>query len=113
VPPGGGTKGTDKKENKDEASLNRAKLIVEVPADAKLYIDDQPMKTTSARRVFSTPGLEPGQAYYYMVRVEVVRDGKVQSDTRRVIVRAGEEARADFNRLEPTPTVAANAGGGQ
>jgi uncharacterized protein (TIGR03000 family) len=106
-------KGTGTGTNKEEAALSRAKLIVEVPADAKLYIDDQPMKTTSARRVFSTPALEPGQAYYYMVRVEVMRDGKVQSDTRRVIVRAGEEIRADFNRLEPTPTVAANAVGGR
>jgi uncharacterized protein (TIGR03000 family) len=97
----------------DEVSLTRARLVVEVPAEAKLYIDDQPMKTASPRRVFSTPALEPGQAYYYMVRVEVERDGKVQSETRRVIVRAGEEVRADFSRVNESPTVTAAAGLGR
>jgi uncharacterized protein (TIGR03000 family) len=110
TPPAGAPKTGGKP---DEVSLNRAKLVVEVPADARLYIDDQPMKTTAARRVFSTPALEPGQAYYYMVRVEVLRDGKVQSETKRVIVRAGEEVRADFARMDVTPTVTAAAGIGR
>jgi uncharacterized protein (TIGR03000 family) len=79
---------------------NRAKLIVELPKDGKLFIDDMPMKTTSNVRSFNTPSLEPGQAYYYMVRVETVRDGKPVSDSRRVIVRAGQTARADFKDLE-------------
>jgi uncharacterized protein (TIGR03000 family) len=77
-------------------STSRAKLVVELPADAKLFIDDMPMKTTSGKRAFNTPVLEPGQAYYYMVRIEYVRDGKPVSETRRVIVRAGLTARADF-----------------
>jgi uncharacterized protein (TIGR03000 family) len=94
-------------------SLYRAKLIVEVPVDAKLYIDDQPMKTTSTRRVFSTPALEPGQAYYYVVRVEVMRDGKPQSDTRRVIVRAGEVAQADFNNRGAVASAPPEAGLGR
>jgi uncharacterized protein (TIGR03000 family) len=52
--------------------------------------------------------LTPGQAYFYDVRVEVVRDGKKLSDTRRVIVRAGEEARANFPNMEAnTATVKA------
>jgi uncharacterized protein (TIGR03000 family) len=85
-------------EKKDDVKLStsRAKLIVELPADAKLFIDDVPMKTPSGKRAFNTPTLEPGQAYYYMVRIEYVRDGKPVSETRRVIVRAGLTARADF-----------------
>jgi uncharacterized protein (TIGR03000 family) len=81
-----------------EASVpaNRARLIVEVPEDAKLYIDDQLMKTTSARRNFSTPDLEPGQTYYYMLRVEVTRDNTRHSETRRVLIRPGQEAKATF-----------------
>jgi uncharacterized protein (TIGR03000 family) len=95
----------DKKEG--EVST-RAKLVVEVPADARLYIDDQLMKTTSSKRVFSTPFLAQGQAYYYEVRVEVLRDGKPVSETKKVVVRAGEEARASFPNLEPA-TVTAQA----
>jgi uncharacterized protein (TIGR03000 family) len=96
------------KPKEGEVSLSRAKLVVEVPADAKLYIDDQLMKTTSSKRVFSTPTLAQGQAYYYEVRVEVVRDGKPVSETKRVIVRAGEEARANFASMEAA-TVTAKA----
>jgi uncharacterized protein (TIGR03000 family) len=103
-PPAGGT-GT----KPPEAYLNRARVIVDVPSDAKLFIDDQPMKTTSSHRVFSTPALEPGQAYYYIVRVEVMRDGKPVADSKRVIVRAGEEARADFTQVAQTTPPAATA----
>ncbi len=89
------------KSSKEEARLsNRAKLVVELPPGAKLFIDDKPMKNVSGVRSFNTPDLEPGQAYYYMVRVESVRDGKPVSETRRVIVRAGQVARADFKDLE-------------
>lgn len=89
-----------------------AKLIIEVPADAKLFIDDQPMKTTSARRVFSTPTLQPGQTYYYIVRAEVVRDGQTISDTKRVTLKAGDVIRAGFAGLgatDPNKAVAAVA----
>jgi uncharacterized protein (TIGR03000 family) len=92
----------DKKDGdkKDGTSLNQARLIVELPEDARLYIDDHLTKTTSARRVFNTPTLDRGLSYYYMVRAEVVRDGKTYSETKRVIVRAGEEIRTAFPELE-------------
>ena len=84
----------------------KAKLIVELPADAKLYIDDQLMKTPSAVRQFNTPELQPGQTYYYMVRVEMPSEGTPQTVTRRVLVRAGEEVTADFKDMKaPLATV--------
>jgi uncharacterized protein (TIGR03000 family) len=73
-----------------------ARLIIEKPADAKLFVDDRPVKCNAARETFSTPGLDPAQAYYYMVRVEMVRDGRPVSETRRVIVRAGETVQETF-----------------
>jgi uncharacterized protein (TIGR03000 family) len=86
-----------KKEDNKETSLNStARLVVELPADAKLYIDNQAVKLASGKRTFSTPNLDRGQAYYYMVRAEVVRDGKTYSETKRVIVRSGEIAQASF-----------------
>jgi uncharacterized protein (TIGR03000 family) len=57
------------------------------------------MKTPSGRRTFNTPVIEPGQAYYYMVRAEVVLDGKTHSETKRVIVRAGQNTQVGFPEL--------------
>jgi uncharacterized protein (TIGR03000 family) len=103
LPPAKPSKNGDK--DKDaRVSPTRAKLVVELPEDAKLFIDDMPMKTKSGVRAFNTPALEPGQAYYYIVRIEYVLDGKPMSETRRVIVRAGLTARADFKDVE-TDTV--------
>jgi uncharacterized protein (TIGR03000 family) len=92
--------------DKDTTALAKAKLTVELPADAKLYIDDQPMKATSNVRQFNTPELQPGRTYYYMVRVEAAKDGAPpQTVTRRVLVRAGEEVKADFKDMA-TPVIA-------
>jgi uncharacterized protein (TIGR03000 family) len=105
VAPGAGTGGTPpetapppKKEKKE--SETTAKLVVEVPADARLYIDDHLMKTKSNVRVFNTPTLEPKTSYYYVLRAELVRDGQTVSDTKKIVVRAGQEVRTSFTGLE-------------
>jgi uncharacterized protein (TIGR03000 family) len=93
----------DKEEEmEDQRNLGptKSKVIIEVPGDAKLFIDDQPMKSGSTRRVFSTPELQPGQAYYYILRAEVVRDGQTITRTKRLIVRPGQEVRATFPGLK-------------
>lgn len=84
---------------KETNAAQPAKLLVEVPADARLFIDGQQMKATAERRSFNTPALPPGQSYFYEVKAEVVRDGKTYSESKRVIVRAGETARAAFPEL--------------
>ena len=61
----------------------------------------------SPRRAFHTPELEKGQDYYYVLRAEVVRDGKPVSETRRVIVRAGETVQETFREPAVTTTTAA------
>jgi uncharacterized protein (TIGR03000 family) len=101
MPPAGWAKTVPSpKQDKEAAASTRAKLIVEVPADAKLYIDDQLTQTGSDRRVFSTPELEVGRAYHYVVRAEVTRDGRKVEQTKRVIVRPGEEALASFTDMD-------------
>jgi uncharacterized protein (TIGR03000 family) len=100
ISPGAEKAPAPKKESKETMAPSKAKLIVELPRDAKLYIDDHVMKTTSGKRTFNTPSLEQGQQYYYIVRAEVVLDGKTYSETKRVLVRAGEEVRASFPELE-------------
>jgi uncharacterized protein (TIGR03000 family) len=86
-------------DTKSGMTSNRARLIVELPADAKLYVDDNPVPGTAGRRAFRTPELDRTQTYYYEVRAEVMRDGKPVGETRRVIVRAGEVVRANFLNL--------------
>jgi uncharacterized protein (TIGR03000 family) len=99
-----------KPEPRQTLAPTKSKLVVEVPADAKLYIDDQLMKTASAKRVFNTPTLEPGQQYYYILKAEVVREGKTYSETKRVLVRAGQEIKAAFPELESEAIAKAESG---
>lgn len=89
---------------KTTSTASPAKLLVEMPADAKLFVDDQPIPA-EGRREFHTPALSQGQTYYYVVRAEVVREGKMVSDSKRVVFRAGEETRADFSALGKTEAV--------
>lgn len=93
APAGKDTKDAPKVETKPMS--NSAKLIIDAPADAALYVDDMPVKADKNRQ-FSTPALEPGQTYYYTVRIEMLRDGKPVSESRRVLVRANEVARESF-----------------
>lgn len=109
LPPGDGKPADPKKDKQPDMEVSaKARLVVEVPGDAKVYIDDQLMKTKEGVRKYSTPTLEPGQLYYYMVKAEIVRDGKTQSETKRVVVKAGEESRLSFDKLEPVATAKAD-----
>ena len=82
-----------------------ATVVVSLPADATLTIDGEATTSTSTTRVFQTPQLEPGQTFHYTFQAQVERDGKVQTVTRRVEVRAGEQTQVSLPL--PTATVAA------
>ncbi len=100
IPP---PKTEEKKSGTSSAAPDRAKVIVQLPADARLYVDDHPIKTTRDNQAFNTPRLEPGQTYYYEVRAEAVRDGKPVVESKRVLVRAGQEVTVSFPKLEKDP----------
>lgn len=74
-------------------------MVVRVPANAKVFIDDNLMQSTSTERVFTSPPIEPGQSYYYTIRVVVQRDGREVEDVRRVTVKPGEISRLAFDTL--------------
>jgi uncharacterized protein (TIGR03000 family) len=110
MPPAGSEGAPYPRKDEGKEQQSRAKIVIEVPEDAKLFIDDQLMKTTSTQRAFATPMLDEGQAYYYIVRAEVIREGKTYEQTRRVIVRAGEQVKTSLNDLQPvTGTATARA----
>jgi uncharacterized protein (TIGR03000 family) len=101
------------KKEKTTALDQAARLIVELPADAKLYVDDKPTKATSERRIFNTPELEPGQTYYYILRAETVRNGQTQSEIKRVLLHRGEVVQTSFRDLGTVAVAETQASGGQ
>jgi len=81
-----------------------AHVVVKLPETARLYIDNTICPLTSATRAFDTPTLKPGQAYAYTLRAEVNRAGKPITESKRVIVRAGEETVVEFSDLQTVQT---------
>jgi uncharacterized protein (TIGR03000 family) len=91
------------KSTEDETSAGRARLEVQLPPGARLYVDDTPVPVRDGKRSFRTPELDRGQVYYYEVRAEVMRDGKPVSETRHVVIKPGQTAREDFRDLGARP----------
>jgi uncharacterized protein (TIGR03000 family) len=69
---------------------NEARLIVHLPPQASLTIDDYPTMSRMDSRVFVTPPLDPGKTYTYTLRGELNRDGRFIRETKTVEVKAGE-----------------------
>lgn len=76
-----------------QTPISTAKLYVTLPADAKLTINGSPTVSTSESRVFESPSLAPGKTFYYELKATVVRDGRTETVTKTVDVRAGEDSR--------------------
>lgn len=82
-----------------------ATLVVNLPADATLTIDNQATLSTTANRVFVTPALEVGKEYQYTLKAQVTREGKVQTATAQVTLRPGEVSQVELKI--PATSVAA------
>lgn len=78
---------------------NTATIVVNVSANAKVYIDDHLMKSTATERTFVSPELELGQSYYYMVRVVAEVDGNSVEEVKKVRVQAGERSLLAFEKI--------------
>jgi uncharacterized protein (TIGR03000 family) len=73
-----------------------ATIVVTLPEDAKLSIDDEPTTSTSGNRVFVSPSLPTGHDYHYTLKAEVMRDGKAVTVEETITVKAGEETRIEL-----------------
>jgi len=92
-------KDKDKNKGLDDEQSNlgsSATLVVTLPADAKLTVDEHPSHATTAVRRFTTPALETGRDFYYTLRVEIPTASGVEVVTKRVVVRAGQETQTSF-----------------
>jgi uncharacterized protein (TIGR03000 family) len=70
-----------------------ATIIVSLPAEATLTIDDTPTRSRSNTRVFVTPPLEPGKVFHYTLKAETRRDGRTLNTSERIAVQASKETR--------------------
>jgi uncharacterized protein (TIGR03000 family) len=73
------------------------RIVVSLPDDAKLTIDDYATTSTSGNRTFVSPALALGRDYHYTLKAKVTRDGKPVEVEKKITVRAGEETRVNFD----------------
>jgi uncharacterized protein (TIGR03000 family) len=81
------------------SSQGPARLTVELPTTAKLFVDGAEVAGTGTTRQFHTPELAAGGSFFYDLRAEVEVNGSVQTEEKRVVVRAGETVTASFAKL--------------
>jgi uncharacterized protein (TIGR03000 family) len=99
---GGGTKDGTKKDGKggkkeggnDEETLltpgtAQVVIVVSLPAEAKLFIDDKATRSTGPTRVFVSPTLEGGRSYTYELKGEMKQEGRTRNVSKSVKVEPG------------------------
>jgi uncharacterized protein (TIGR03000 family) len=75
-----------------------ARITVQVPAGAQLFVDDQPTAQTGAVREFVTPAtLEPGRNYQYKLRAQWQQNGQTVTRERTVEFKADSSIIVNFN----------------
>jgi len=80
-------------------------LVVEVPANAEIFVNGTKTTSQGARRQFLSRGLVAGKTYEFVVRMAVDRDGQVEESTKVVALSAGERSKVSFVS-EAAPAVA-------
>jgi len=72
-------------------------LSVNVPEDAKIFVNGQATSSTGDARQYVSRDLASGYNYTYEVRAEVIRDGRTVEQVKKVDLRAGETAKVAFD----------------
>jgi uncharacterized protein (TIGR03000 family) len=83
-------------ENSQSSSSNRAKLFVEIPANASLFIDGKPFAVSDGFGTFVTPELESDKTYSYLLKIEMDHNGTKVVDTKKVVLKAGDRITKSF-----------------
>ena len=87
------------------SAASEATLTVNVPSDARVFVNGVKTKSVGSERSYVSRGLQSGFNYSYEVRAEVERDGKVVEETKTVSLMAGRTAHVAFtlNSREAAP----------
>jgi uncharacterized protein (TIGR03000 family) len=82
-----------------------AQVVVRVPADARLYVDDNSTTSTGTVRRLVTPPLDRDATYTYSLRAEVERNGETLTREKEVDFQGGERVvvRFDFPAQRSSP----------
>jgi uncharacterized protein (TIGR03000 family) len=81
----------------------RARVTINVPENARVYVNDRPLALASGTHTINTPPLEKGKPHTYVFKAEVTRNGETVADTQRIFVESGQSVTVQFN----LPAVAA------
>jgi uncharacterized protein (TIGR03000 family) len=76
-----------------QSQASPARVVVNVPENAKLWVEQVYCPLTGEQRAFNTPALQPGSQYYYTLTVELAQGGR---ESRRVEVQPGRTVEVDF-----------------
>lgn len=94
------------------SAASEATLTVNVPSDARVYVNGTQTKSVGSERSYVSRGLQSGFNYTYEVRAEVERDGQVVEETKMVSLMAGRKARVAFalqeSEVAPSTTLTVN-----
>jgi uncharacterized protein (TIGR03000 family) len=83
-----------------------ARLTIQVPPDAVLWLEGQPTQQTGAVRQFVTPPLEAGVPYTYTIRARWQEGGQPVEQVQSLSVQAGQQRSASFPSAGPIPVAA-------
>jgi len=81
-------------------------ITIWVPYEAKVTVNGNPTKSTGSRRQFVSFGLKPGYSYKYEIRAELVRDGQTVSESKTVVLTAGQREGVAFGFNKATAELA-------
>jgi uncharacterized protein (TIGR03000 family) len=73
-----------------------AHITINVPADAKVWFDDTPTKSTGAVRQYTTPPLDPGTHYSYDIRAQWTENGHEVTQSQKVQFNPGGQVVVNF-----------------
>ena len=73
-----------------------AKVVVNIPADSKLWVEDVACPLKGETRSFSTAALQPGSRYFYNLTVESAQGTR---ETRRIELSPGQTTEVDFKTV--------------
>jgi uncharacterized protein (TIGR03000 family) len=73
-----------------------ATLTVQVPADARVFVNGLATTSTGSLRRYVSNGLRAGYNYTYQIRAEIVRDGQTIAETKTVKLQAGDAPNVEF-----------------
>ncbi|MFN4261181.1 MAG: TIGR03000 domain-containing protein [Gemmataceae bacterium] len=79
-----------------QPTVATGKIVVHVPADAVIWVDDTQSQQTGTERRYESPPIPAGQEYHYHLKACWTENGQPIELTRDVIVRPGQRAIVDF-----------------